>query len=339
MHPGSCVEDSMASDPMRAVRSVLCASDFSPTAGLALDHAEALARRHRAKLVLAHVVEPWPTTLYPPLSVPDDSERLMRDAATQRLRALAGPLTASGLEIETRVVTGAPGREIVELARALGSDAIVLGTHGRTGPAHVLFGSTAEHVVRRSPVPVLTVHPRDRKPGDRIARIVVPTDLSRGAEEAVEALGRLFPAQVPAQAPTPAPTPVAARPSAPAVRIVLVHVDELARYFEPYGEEVVPGAFSAEARRVEVDHALADAAEGLRRAGFEVDPRVISTGTPARVVCDLARSEQADLIVLGTHGHSALLNLLMGRTAQRIVQHAPCPVLTVRASDRPVPPA
>lgn len=59
--------------------------------------------------------------------------------------------------VETRVVVGQPAREIVEAAEEGGFDAIVIGSHGRTGAARVLLGSVAEAVARRSPVPVTIV--------------------------------------------------------------------------------------------------------------------------------------------------------------------------------------
>lgn len=55
------------------------------------------------------------------------------------------------------VVDGVPDEEIVRLARQLKADLIVMGTHGRTGLAHMLLGSVAERVIRLAPVPVLTV--------------------------------------------------------------------------------------------------------------------------------------------------------------------------------------
>ena len=58
------------------------------------------------------------------------------------------------------VRTGVPFLEIIRYAKELEIDLIVLGTHGRTGLAHVLLGSVAERVVRKSPCPVLTVHPK-----------------------------------------------------------------------------------------------------------------------------------------------------------------------------------
>jgi nucleotide-binding universal stress UspA family protein len=59
--------------------------------------------------------------------------------------------------VEARIATGVPYREIVREARECGAGLIVIGTHGRTGVERVIFGSTAEKVVRMSPCPVLSV--------------------------------------------------------------------------------------------------------------------------------------------------------------------------------------
>ena len=322
----------MASDRVRAVRTIFCATDFSPTAELAFAHAESLARRHRAALFVGHVVEPWPATIHPPLSIPDDTERILRAAATERLERLLASRALGGLVVESRVVAGGPGRESVELARSADADLIVVGTYGRSGLPHLLYGSTAEYIVRCSPIPVLTVHPRDPGPEAQFRTIIVPSDLSPGAAHAVDELARLFPAALSGEA---GPVAGAGRGRA---RIVLVYVDELTRYFEPYGEETVPIQANLEARRGELAGLLEAEAGRLRSAGFEVVCRIVA-GKPVHEVCELAKSEKASLIALGTHGDSTLLNLLMGRTAQRIVQHAPCPVLSVRAPDRaPTPP-
>jgi len=64
----------------------------------------------------------------------------------------------SGFEnFDTMLATGIPYREIIRKARETGSDLVVIGTHGRTGVEHVIFGSTAERVVRTSACPVLSV--------------------------------------------------------------------------------------------------------------------------------------------------------------------------------------
>ena len=66
---------------------------------------------------------------------------------------------------KTQVVLGDPAEEILNYAQSKGIDLIIIGTHGRKGLEHIIFGSVAERVVKKSPVPVLTVNPF-RRPKD-----------------------------------------------------------------------------------------------------------------------------------------------------------------------------
>jgi nucleotide-binding universal stress UspA family protein len=68
-----------------------------------------------------------------------------------------------GLKARSMLKVGSPFLEIITTAQSEGADLIVLGTHGRSGLAHVLLGSVAERVVRKSPCPVLTIRHPDRK--------------------------------------------------------------------------------------------------------------------------------------------------------------------------------
>jgi nucleotide-binding universal stress UspA family protein len=65
-------------------------------------------------------------------------------------------------QAKTRIREGSPRTGVLDTARDVGADLIVMGTHGRSGLAHIFFGSVAEHVVRQSQIPVLTVRQRDR---------------------------------------------------------------------------------------------------------------------------------------------------------------------------------
>ncbi len=61
---------------------------------------------------------------------------------------------------------------------------------------------------------------------------------------------------------------------------------------------------------------------------------IMREGTPFQQIIEIARSEDIDMIVIATHGHSGLKHILIGSTAERVVRKAPCPVLTVRKGDR-----
>jgi nucleotide-binding universal stress UspA family protein len=86
---------------------------------------------------------------------------LLRGRMEQYARESMEAFVADGFRgtenVETRIASGVPYREILREARETGADLIVIGTHGRTGVEHVIFGSTAEKVVRMAPCPVLTI--------------------------------------------------------------------------------------------------------------------------------------------------------------------------------------
>jgi nucleotide-binding universal stress UspA family protein len=149
---------------------IVAATDFSDDSKLALSFAEELARKFSADLVVLHVDQPLaPVMMTPELGPAMDVGAMGRIAEEQRLLAqreldkIAGRLRDSGLKVKSMLKVGSPFLEILHTAQNEGADLIVLGTHGRTGLAHVLMGSVAERVVQKSPCPVLTIRHPDRK--------------------------------------------------------------------------------------------------------------------------------------------------------------------------------
>lgn len=85
----------------------------------------------------------------------------MRESGQKQLAKLAADEVRGAVATDTTVRVGSPAREIVEAARSLLADLIVISTHGRTGLKHVFLGSVAEHVVQRAPCPVFVVRERE----------------------------------------------------------------------------------------------------------------------------------------------------------------------------------
>ncbi|MFZ2062338.1 MAG: universal stress protein [Candidatus Binatus sp.] len=88
---------------------------------------------------------------------------LEKDREGQLIRLARQRIPAS-VRYETLVLTGDPAERVLETARALDADLIVIGTHGRKALSHLILGSVAEKVVRESQIPVLTAH---TKTGER----------------------------------------------------------------------------------------------------------------------------------------------------------------------------
>ena len=149
------------------LNKILCPYDFSESSSHALRYAIEFASAYKAKLYLLHVFDirilDYGEPIYG-ISVPTG------DAVSTIKTELANSIpekVKNGLQVETIVVSGVPFYEIIKFANENGIDLIVMGTHGRTGIAHILLGSVAEKVVRKASCPVLTV----RHPGQEFVKI------------------------------------------------------------------------------------------------------------------------------------------------------------------------
>jgi len=142
-------------------KRILCPVDFSDASRSALQVASELARRFDGELTVFHAY-PLPGYTLPEGTVLPATGMLQElaeqtDALLERWKADA--LKDGAPRVTTDKAVGEPAVEIVAAAEEGKYDAIVVGTHGRTGLAHVLLGSVAERVVRRAPMPVVTVRP------------------------------------------------------------------------------------------------------------------------------------------------------------------------------------
>lgn len=148
-------------DAVRPAR-ILVPTDFSEGAEVALQWAKTLSDAFRAEVTLLHVLDltigaaaglPSHVAMVP--AVGDLLDRIRLEAQHEM-----GQLSERMPGARTLIREGTPRSTILDVAEETGADVIVMGTHGRTGLTHVFFGSVAEHVVRHSRVPVLTVRQR-----------------------------------------------------------------------------------------------------------------------------------------------------------------------------------
>jgi nucleotide-binding universal stress UspA family protein len=141
------------------ISKVLVPIDFSDYSKSALKYAVNFVKHFEANLILVYVVEP---VIYPPdfsmgqIAIPSvDLE--MDKRAIEELNKLAEQEIPPEIKVKSVVKTGKPFIEIIETAAEEDIDLIIIATHGHTGVEHILFGSTAEKVVRKAPCPVLTL--------------------------------------------------------------------------------------------------------------------------------------------------------------------------------------
>jgi universal stress protein A len=145
------------------LQKILLPTDFSGCANYALPYAASIARATGAEIVCVHVVEPVVpavgyTGLAEPMPIADISEQL-EDSAERQLPKLTECDECAGIELEEVIVHGDAAAEIVRVAHEREVDLIVISSHGRTGLGRMIFGSTAEAVVRHAKCPVLVVKP------------------------------------------------------------------------------------------------------------------------------------------------------------------------------------
>lgn len=146
-----------AAGPRLALQNILVPVDFSECSKKALVYALALANQFGASVTILHVVAPYYAADPYGLTQYERIETELRAVGERKLKTLVQEYVPDDLATKIVVTNGRAATEIVEVAQKEGADLIVISTHGYTGLKHVLFGSTAEHVVRHATCPVLTV--------------------------------------------------------------------------------------------------------------------------------------------------------------------------------------
>jgi len=141
------------------IKKILFATDFSEGSSVALPYAVDMAKQYGAKLYLVHVIYDVTKTTgwYVPHVPLEEIYKDMEKRAREEIERFSAEALGGYSSLEHVILKGVPYEEIVRFTGENGIDLIVLGTHGRKGIDRVLFGSTAEQIVRNAPCPVLTV--------------------------------------------------------------------------------------------------------------------------------------------------------------------------------------
>ncbi|MCP3905857.1 MAG: universal stress protein [Planctomycetes bacterium] len=288
-----------------SIASIVVATDFSDGAAAAIDWATVIALKHGARIELVHAIDAVPLT-----SVPLD----VQQQAEGRLGEQAAEVRKAGVEAVGTCRPGRAWKVVADVEREVGADFVVIGSRGRTSYQRLWLGSVADRIVRTAEVPVLTVHPEDAGKAS-LRTVLVATDFSEESLLAADAALRLT-------------TGLAGER-----RLILLHVCDLPM---DYGIAVSANVI-AQARADDEQRARAELdrlAERYRSDRLHVDTMVVA-GYPATVAQEEAEALGADLVAVGTHGRSGLQHLLLGSIAERVLHHAPCPVLTVRRPGDP----
>lgn len=293
-------------------RHILVPVDFSKPCLHGVAAALEFARRFGAKLTLLHVVKHLPRGSHVVLEAIDIQQDWTKPAR-ERLAEFVAAHVPADVAVEQVVAEGKPFHEVVKLAAGVACDLIIISTHGYTGLAHVLIGSNAERIVQHAPCPVLVVRGRPDASARPVAQplafrwVMVPTDFSENSLKALPLAGavareygatlKLVHARTPLWVPD---------------EIIYVNIEK-----------------DLAVLRAKADIRLHEIRSKRLPSDLTTETAVLD-GDVHQMICEAAKSEEPGLIVMATHGLTGWKHALIGSTAERVVRHAPCPVLVVR---------
>jgi nucleotide-binding universal stress UspA family protein len=298
-------------------RQILCPVYFDETSPIALEYARHVAKKTGGTIQLLHVVPTDEVHLLRKVYHPEVggganvvwAEKVAREML---VKLAEEHLSDTPHDIVTRMGSD-PVTGILAAEKELGSDLVVMATHGRTGLTHFILGSVAEKVVRESRTPVLTTRSHE-KLGDvhPFRKILVPIDIAESSNVALtyaRQLAEQFQGMV---------YPLHIVPSDEAMLRLrdVYHAKE-----GEHGANLLLAEKTARQRLQELAH------EHLSGVPYETVLHV--SGDPGKIIIETERDLGADLIVMATHGVTGVLHFLLRSLTEKMVREADCPVLSL----------
>lgn len=146
---------------MMEIKKILFPHDLSENASKIIPYVVSVAEAHNSEIYMLHVVhdlQKWGKVYIPHASM-DLLQQEAVEAAEKEMDKMGKDQFQGYSNMQTKVVSGDPAGEILRTIGSEGIDLVIIGTHGRKGLEHIVFGSVAETVVKKSPVPVMTINP------------------------------------------------------------------------------------------------------------------------------------------------------------------------------------
>lgn len=145
-------------------KKILCPIDFSEFTDEILEYALDITKKFNAELHLIHVIPNLNYfTPYESFFTPENLIVVEQNLETEVNKDFDNVMKKIDIPVKKIIKTGAAFVEIIDYVKSESIDLVIMGTHGRTGIEHILIGSVAEKVVRKSPCPVLTIRPKSQK--------------------------------------------------------------------------------------------------------------------------------------------------------------------------------
>lgn len=296
-------------------KNVLVGMDFSASADAALKQAFWLAQKSAAKLVLVHALRDLRQAMH---RASYESrldflygeglkfQREIRQESDEKMRQIVAPFVNAGLEVKCETLVGDPSVALVYAAQAECSDLVVVGTRGLSTWQQLLMGSTAKKLIRKCPTSILTV---TAKHVETPKIVLAATDFSEVSRKAV--LQGIEIADL------------------AGAEFHLLHVIDSTDVPEDLFQHANEGtSLRHEVNQVAKDH-LETFINSLGIAAGRIQPH-LTYGSPWQEITRLADHLNADLISMGTVGHSKIQELLLGTTSERVLDVCRSSILTVK---------
>lgn len=307
-------------------RNILVATDFSPHADAALRQAVWLAKQTGARIVVAHTLPDVRRAVHGTsfqarmdllYGEGHAFEREIRQASDARLRQMITNLNAFEVDITFETLLGEPFLELTHSVQAEGYDLVLVGTRGLAVWQQFFVGSTAKRLIRKCPVSVWIVKVEHVGPPKVV---LAATDFSDVSVKAVtQGLG------------------VALKADA---EFHLLHVIDS----HDVPEDIISKIPQGSTLRQEIDEEAKRRLDAFLKSLPAEHARIqthLLWGTPWKEVGRMAQHVAADLIAIGTVGRTGIKGLLLGNTAEKVLNTCDCSILTVKPDDfvSPIEPA
>ena len=291
-------------------KCVLVATDFSEYSKVALDICLGVSKCMKTKLYVLHTIEKFPHDYKHLLSsaAHTNMKQKLEEEAMEKIKAMLPEELLGSEDIVPIVRFGKPFLEIIKVAKDKDVDLMAIGTHGRAGVDRVILGSVAERVVRKAGCPVMVIR---GKKYVGFKRIIVPIDFSDCSRKALEY--------------------AAATARAHKSKLTILHVYEES-FVEPYvnaaNSEEEANEIIKEIERVN-ETKYDEFLKTVDLSGVEYE-KLLKKGIPETDIVEIAMEQQANLIVMGTHGRSGIKHILIGSTAEEVVRTVHCDIIIVK---------
>ncbi len=291
---------------MTLYRHLVVGTDFSSNAEKALNEAVYLTIKYGARLSIVHVIDERISQYSDMIPLPpSEMEEMLLQETRRILNEQLSSIDIDTISYEAHVIFGEPYRELIQYAKSEDADLLIIGQKNVPLFKQILLGSTAEKLLRHTPIPLMIVH--QKKVVGRYKTLLVPVDFSETSKAALDYAISIAKEE--------------------GAEITVLHVWEESPLLSlagllPLGDEQSDGLLSSfeKKQRENLDKFIA-------QFDYPKLKPMIKGGAPAVEIVRCAEELSVDLIIIGSIGKTGIRGMLLGNTAERVARVLPCSIL------------